>query len=220
MKNLTIEPALFINNRKRLAARLKPNSLVILHSNDHLPTNADGHMAYKQHTDLYYLTGILQEESILILYPDAPLASLKEILFLRETNEQIAIWEGHKLNRDQGEEVSGIVNIQWASQFENILNGLIFEADNIYLFTNEHVRASVETDSKNDRFIKWCKNKYPLHNYHRLAPELQALRVIKSDIEIDLLKKGMRTYQRRFYQSIEVYQTRRMGIPDRSGVCA
>lgn len=190
MKNLTIDPALFINNRKRLSARLMPNSIVILHSNDHLPTNADGHMAYKQNTDLYYLTGILQEESILILYPDAPQESMKEILFLRETNEQIAIWEGHKLNRDQGEAVSGISNIQWASQFENILNGLIYEAENIYLFTNEHVRASVEIESKNDRFIKWCKNKYPLHNYHRLAPELQALRVIKSAIEIDLLKQA------------------------------
>lgn len=190
MKNLSIDPALFINNRERLAARLKPGSIVILHSNDHLPTNADGHMVYKQNTDLYYLTGILQEESILILFPDAPVPSMREILFLRETNEQITIWEGHKLSQDQGEALSGIKNIQWVSQFESLLHSLIFEAENIYLFTNEHIRASIETESKNDRFIKWCKNKYPLHHYYRLAPELQALRVIKSDIEIALLKQA------------------------------
>ncbi len=190
MKPVEIDKALFILNRNNLKAKLKNNAIAVIHANDHMPTNADGHMAYKQNSDLFYLSGIQQEQTILLLYPDSQNKSFTEVLFIRETNELVQVWEGHKLTKEQARTVSGIENIQWLSQFESVLHALIFEAEYIYLPTNEHVRATIEVESRNARFIKWCKEHFPLHKYERLSPLLQSLRTIKSDTEIRLIQEA------------------------------
>ncbi|NWK56305.1 aminopeptidase P N-terminal domain-containing protein [Verrucomicrobiaceae bacterium N1E253] len=187
------EPAdsqLFVRNRSRLNKLLKSNSIAILHSNDVMPTNADGTMALKQNTDIYYLSGIDQEESILLIYPDAREEKDREILFVRETNEHIAIWEGAKLTKEKASHLSGIQNVQWTNQFENTLHRLIQQAEHVYLNTNEHLRAASSVETRDARFIKKCQNEYPLHNYERLAPLMHRLRIIKDAEEIKKLQEA------------------------------
>jgi Xaa-Pro aminopeptidase len=192
MKYTQINSSLFIENRKKLCKALKPCSMAIFNSNDIMPTNADGNMLFKQNSDIFYLSGIDQEESILIIFPDHPDRNMREILFLRETNEEIAIWEGHKYSREEAKELSGINNILWLSQFETTFNALMAESENVYLNTNEHIRRAVtEVQTRDNRFIKWCRDKFPLHHYHRSAPLLYNLRLIKSQLEIDLLQKAI-----------------------------
>ena len=189
MKYLPINNALFINNRKNFCKSLMPRSIAVFNSNDILPTNADGSMLLKQNTDLFYLSGIDQEESILILFPDHPDEKMREILFLRETNEEIAIWEGHKYTKEEASETSGIRTVMWLNQFHATFNALMAEAENVYLSTNEHARRAVEeVETRNARFIKWCKNKFPLHNYRRSSTIIYNLRMIKSDIEVELMQ--------------------------------
>lgn len=190
---------LFISNRKKFTARIKPGTLAVFNANDVLPTNADGHMKFKQNSDLFYLSGIDQEESILVLFPDTKDKSNREILFLKETNENIAIWEGHKLTQQEAKEISGVTKICWLSEFNSLFNTLMCEAEGIYLNTNEHIRAVVETETRDARFISWCRIKYPLHQYHRSAPILHDLRSVKSSEEIralqeacDITEKGFR----------------------------
>ncbi len=190
MKSIKIDNKLFIENRKRLVKELKPNSIVVVHANDVMPTNADGTMHFKQNTDLFWLTGVNQEETILVLYPDSPDPAFKEVLFLRETSELIAIWEGKKLMKDEATELTGIQNIVWLSEFNKIFRNLVTDADNIYINTNEHKRADVIVQSRSIRFLNWCKENYPLHNYCRLAPVINRLRMIKSKIEIELLQEA------------------------------
>lgn len=190
MRYQKIPSELFIKNRKKFISRLKSNSVAVFNSNDVMPTNADGHMPYVQNADLFYLTGIDQEESILVLFPDSKDPNHKEILFLKETNETIAIWEGHKFTKEEAFEISGIKKAYWLSQFENIFNSLMFECDNIYLNTNEHLRALVEVETRDARFIKKCRSKFPLHQYFRSAPAMHELRAIKDEIEVDLIKKA------------------------------
>jgi Xaa-Pro aminopeptidase len=182
--------ALFIRNRERLRELLQPNSIVILHSNDVMPTNADGVMPFKQNTDLIHLSGIDQEESILVLFPDAQKEEHREILFVRETNEHIAIWEGHKLTKEQATEISGIRNVQWTNNFDTLFHSLAQQAETIYLNTNEHLRAEVSVETRNDRFIKKCKASYPLHNFQRLAPLMHQLRAVKQPEEIAVIQKA------------------------------
>ena len=190
---------LFISNRKKITARMKPGTLAVFNSNDVLPTNADGHMKFKQNSDLFYLSGVDQEESILVLFPDTKDKSNREILFLKETNENIAIWEGNKLTQQEAKEISGVTKICWLSEFNTLFNTLMCEAEGIYLNTNEHIRAVVETETRDARFISWCRKKYPLHQYHRSAPILHDLRSVKSSEEIralqeacDITEKGFR----------------------------
>lgn len=184
------DPQLFVRNRCKLTGLLKEDSIAILHSNDVMPTNADGTMEHKQNTDLYYLSGIDQEDSILLLFPDATNESDREILFVRETNEHIAIWEGAKLSKPQANQLSGIQNIQWIHQFDTTLHRLIQQAQHVYLNTNEHLRAATSVETRDARFIKKCRAEYPLHHYERLAPLMRRLRIIKDQVEIDMLKKA------------------------------
>jgi Xaa-Pro aminopeptidase len=188
MKYLPIGKELFIENRRKFAKQLKNSSLAILNSNDIMPTNADGTMPFRQNNDLFYLSGIDQEESILLLFPDAQNENHREILFIKETNEHIAIWEGNKLTKKEASEISGVKTIYWTSQFEGLLNQIIPEAINIYLNSNEHTRAEKTIDTKDDRFIKWFQDKYPLFKYERLAPVMQSLRSVKSEAEIELIR--------------------------------
>ena len=187
------EPAdsqLFVRNRARLIDSLKKDSLAIVHSNDVMPTNADGTMALRQNTDLYHLSGIDQEESVLLLFPDAKNEREREILFVRETSVHIAIWEGEKLTKEKATELSGIQNVQWTSAFDATLHRLIQQAEYVYLNTNEHLRASISVETRDARFIKKCQAHYPLHKYERLAPLMHKLRMIKDPEEIKMLQKA------------------------------
>ncbi len=191
MKHLPIQSQQYIDNRKRFVEALNTHSVAILNANDIMPTSADGTMRFKQQTDLYYLTGIDQEETILLVAPDHPDKNLREVLFLRETNEEVAIWEGHKYTKDEAMQVSGIASVQWVSQFLRILNQVMAESEFVYLNANEHLRANIEVETRDARFVKWCQNRYPLHSYARLAPIMHKLRAIKSESEIELLRKAV-----------------------------
>lgn len=184
MRDYPIEPKLFSQNRAQLGKRLKPKSVVAIHANDILPTNADGTMQFRQNANLYYLSGVDQEETILLLAPDFPDPTMREILFLRKTNEEIAIWEGHKLTKEEATKLSGIKNIKWVEEFEKIFYTVLAESETMYLESNEHIRNSSVTETRNARFIKKCRNEFPLYNYERLAPILYDLRSVKSEWEV------------------------------------
>jgi len=169
---------------------MKPNSIAIIHGNDICPTNADGSMPFKQNADLFYLCGVDQEETVLVLMPDAKDPRQREILFVKETSELIAIWEGDKLNKEQARTATGIERIEWSGSFEAMLPTLIPQADQIYLPTNEHLRAALVVETRNDRFIKQCQSRYPLHRYERLAPLMHQLRMLKDPVEIDMIQKA------------------------------
>ncbi|MCF2500902.1 aminopeptidase P family protein [Dyadobacter chenhuakuii] len=190
MRYAPIGKELFIENRRRLTQLLRPKSLVILNSNDLMPTNADGTMGFKQSTDLFYLTGVDQEETILVLSPEHPDEKLREVLFLRETNETIAVWEGEKLTKEQAREVTGIKTIYWTHQYETVFRNIVFEADQVYLNTNEHTRNDSLVQTRETRFINEFREKYPIHTLARLAPLMHQLRAIKQPKEIELLQKA------------------------------
>jgi len=199
MKYTPINPELYIHNRANFVKHLKPCSLAVFNSNDVMPTNADGTMPFRQNNDLFYLSGIDQEESILLLFPESKDPRFKEVLFVRETNDHILTWEGYKLTKEQAQNVSGIKTILWTHEFKGIFNALMSEVENVYLNTNEHLRAVIEVETRDSRFLKWCKDVYPLHTYHRLAPIMHNLRAIKSPFEIeqiqqacDITEKGFR----------------------------
>jgi Xaa-Pro aminopeptidase len=191
MKYSKIDQNLFVENRKRFAQNLLPNSLAIFNSSDIMPKSADGVQPFVQQTDFFYLSGIDQEESILLVYPDAHEEKQREILFLKETSEEIAIWEGQKYTKDEAEEVSGIPSVFWLDEFETISRPLFLKADHIYLNSNEHSRADTSVETRDDRFLTWCRANYPLHAYRRSAPILHSLRAVKSPIEIDLIKTAV-----------------------------
>lgn len=176
--------ALFTSHRKNLAALLPEGALAVVHSNDIFPANADATLPFKQNSDLFYLTGIAQEESILILFPSAHDPKDREILFLRETNETIAVWEGAKLTKQQATERTGIQRVEWLSAYDITLSRLALQAETLYLTTNEHPRSATGIETRNDRLVKDCKARFPLHNFARLAPLLYQLRTIKSAEEI------------------------------------
>lgn len=190
MKNSLIDPRLFIANRERLASLMVPNSLAIVNANDICPTNADGTFLLRQNSDLFYLTGINQEETLLLIYPDAHEEKLREILFVREPTERLAIWEGPKLTKEQVREISGVRRVEWLSEFRAVFHRLMCECEHVYLNSNEHKRAVIEVETREARFVKDCQGRYPMHQYHRLARLLHPLRVVKSEIELDLIRKA------------------------------
>jgi Xaa-Pro aminopeptidase len=183
-----IDPNLFRLNRARLTQLLPPGSLAVLHANDILPTNADGSLRLRQNSDLFYLTGVDQEETILLLCPDAADEKLREILFLRETNDQIATWEGRKLTREEARRATGIRRVEWLTEFRPLFHRLMCESEHVWLNTNEHARAVIEVETREARFIRDTQARYPLHDYRRLARLLHPLRAVKSDEEIRLLR--------------------------------
>lgn len=188
MKYTPAPAQLYIENRQRFAKKLKSNSIAVFNSNDIMPTSADGSMMFIQNTDIFYLSGIDQEESILVLFPDAKDESNRQILFLKETNEHIAVWEGHKYTKQEATATSGIKKIYWLKDFNTIFNGLMAQAENVYLNTNEHTRATIDVETRDARFIKFCKERYPLHNYQRSAPIMHELRAIKSTYEVEIMQ--------------------------------
>lgn len=191
MRYETIPNTLFIKNRANFISKMKPNTIAILTSNDVKHNNADDIMGFTQNNDLFYLSGIDQEDTILVLYPDAYKEENKIILFVKETNEHIKIWDGDKLTKAEATHISGISRVEWLSDFEKLLQYMAFEADGFYLGHNEHIkRVTKDQETQQDRMITWCKQKYPLHDYYRVAKITRELRTIKSEEEIALMKKA------------------------------
>jgi len=190
MRHAPIDPKLFTKNRERLKRMLLPNSLVVVNSNDIPPTNADGSTALPANSDLFYLTGVEQEQSILLVYPDADDEKHREILFLRQPSELTQLWEGHKLTKEEAREATGIQNIQWLADFPALFHRLMCECEHVYLNTNEHKRAVVEVETREARFVRRTLRKYPLHDYQRLARVMHRLRVVKSEPELQLIRQA------------------------------
>lgn len=185
-----IPSVLFKNHRQRFIDSISDNSLAVFNSNDIMPTNADGTMKFIQNKDLFYLSGVDQEESILVLFPDAFDPRHREMLFLKETSPEIARWEGAKLTKEEAYEVSGIQSVFWLADFNRIFKDVMSQAENVYLNTNEHLRASSEVETRDDRFRTQCKKDYPLHNYKRSEPIMHRIRSVKSDMEVELMQKA------------------------------
>ncbi|MBG7611900.1 aminopeptidase P family protein [Polaribacter sp. BAL334] len=198
MKYQPINSALFIKNRKNFASQMKPNSMAIFNSNDIYPTSADGTMPFEQHRDIFYLSGVDQEESVLLLFPDCPNQALREVLFVRETNDHIAVWEGEKLTKEAAFENSGIVTVFWLQELEKVLFEMASYCDTFYINTNEHYRAKVETETREDRFTKWILAKYPAHSVAKSNPILQRLRSVKDVIELDLMQQACNITEKGF----------------------
>ena len=199
MKYHPTNKKLFIKNRAKFTAQMKPKSIAVFNSNDTFTTGADSTLPFEQHSDILYLSGADQEESILLLFPDAINKNHREILFLTETNEHIAIWYGAKYSKEEAKEVSGIQTIYWLSEFKKVFFDLMTEADTIYFNTNEHYRQSVELESREDRFIKKCKADFPAHKWEKSNQILQDIRGTKEPEEIaimqtacDITEKGFR----------------------------
>jgi Xaa-Pro aminopeptidase len=190
MRYEPIAAELFIANRSRLKALLPPNSLAVLNANDTLPTNADGTTVTIPNSDLFYLSGIEQEQSILLLYPDAHEEEHRELLFLREPTEENQLWEGHKFTKAEARSVTGIQHIHWLSEFPRLFHRLMCECSHAYLNTNEHKRAIIEVESRDSRFVAETRERFPLHDYCRLAPLMHQLRAVKSDAELALIRKA------------------------------
>lgn len=190
MRYRPIDAQMFIDHRANLRQLLPPNSLAVVNANDILPTNADGTLVLRQNSDLFYLTGVNQEESILLLFPDAHEPNMREILFLRETNDLIAIWEGHKLTKEEARRISGIQRIEWLSEFRSLFHRLMCECEHVYLNTNEHPRAVVEVETRDSRFIRDTRARYPLHDYQRLARLMHSLRIVKTEAEVALIRQA------------------------------
>lgn len=190
MKYDQIPNTLFVKNRKKFMARMLPKSIAVFNSNDIYPISADSTMPFQQHRDIFYLSGADQEETILILFPEAHEKKHREVLFVRETNAHIAVWEGAKLTKEKATEVSGIETIYWLSDFDKVFFDLMTEAQTIYLNTNEHYRQAVETQTREDRFIQECKRKFPAHGVAKSNTILQQIRGVKESEEIDLMQKA------------------------------
>lgn len=198
MKYDRIQKELFIKNRKNFTASMKPSSLAVFNSNDIYPVSADSTLPFEQHRDIFYLSGVDQEESILVLFPDCPVEKHREILFLKETNAHIAVWEGAKLTKEDAFETSGIKTVYWLQDMERVMFELMTQCDTVYINTNEHYRANVETETREARYVKWLKEKYPAHKTEKSNPILQRLRSVKDQIEIDLIQNACNITEKGF----------------------
>ena len=186
-----IDPSLFAANRRRLAELLLPNSVAVANANDLMPANSDATLMMQPNSDLFYLTGVEQEETVLLLAPNAADENLREVLFLREPNEHLKTWEGHKLSKEEATAVSGVKTVKWLSEFRGVFHGAMCDAEHAYLNSNEHKRAVVEVRTRDARFVADCRSRYPLHQYHRLARLMHRLRAAKSAAELDLLREAV-----------------------------
>jgi len=203
MRYKTLDQSLYIKNRKNFIKQMPSRSLAVFNSNDVMPMNADGTMTFWQNSDLFYLTGIDQEDTILVMFPDFDNNSWREILFVTETNENIAIWEGHKYTKEQATKASGIQTVMWLSQFETVFNTLMAEAEQVFINTNEHIRHASPVETRDMRFIKWLQKKYPAHQYRKAAPILYDLRAIKDPQEITQLERACKITEGAFRRALK-----------------
>jgi Xaa-Pro aminopeptidase len=190
MKYDRIDSNLYIANRKKFTERMTANSLAVFNSNDIFPISADSTMPFQQHRDILYLSGVDQEESILVLFPNASNPAHREVLFLKETSDLIAVWEGEKLTKETAFLTSGIKTVYWLQQFPTIFKQMMAEAQGMYLNTNEHLRANTEVETREDRFIKQVKQDYPAHQVHKSAPIMHKIRSIKEAVELELMQRA------------------------------
>ena len=190
MKYLPIDSNLFKKNRSKFISQMLPNSIAVFNSNDIFSTGADSTLPFYQHRNIFYLSGVDQEESILVLNPNANNPAHKEILFLKETNDHIAIWEGAKLNKDQAKSSTGIQSVYWLDEFETIFSKLMTNVDKVYFNNNDHYRKAVEMQTREDRFLIWLKSNYPKHKIEYSFPIMEKLRGIKEPEEIELIQKA------------------------------
>lgn len=203
MKYLPIDRKLFIENRKKLVSKLLPNSVVVVNANDEMPRSADGHFMFRQNSDLFYLTGIDQEQTVLLLCPNHPDAKFREILFLRETSELIAIWDGHKYTIEEAKATSGIESIYWLSDLPNMLPSIMYLSENCYLNLNEHTRMHNEVPDRDLRYAHTMKKSFPLHTYKRLSPIMHDLRAIKDEIEVLLIKEAVNITKKAYHKVLK-----------------
>ncbi|MDO6852027.1 aminopeptidase P family protein [Cellulophaga lytica] len=198
MKYNQIDSKLFVKNRKKFMAQMKPKSVAVFNSNDIYPIGADSTMPFEQNRNIFYLSGADQEETILILFPDALDPKHKEILFVRETNEHIAVWEGEKLTKERATEVSGIETVYWLTDFDKVFFDVMTEAETVYFDTNEHYRQAVETETREDRFIKKCKADYPAHQWAKSFTIMQNIRGVKEPEELALMQEACNITEKGF----------------------
>lgn len=203
MKYDPINPKLFIKNRQDFMAQMKPNSLAVFNSNDIYPIGADSTIPFQQDRNIFYLSGVDQEESILVLFPDSPKEKHREILFLTETNEHIAVWEGEKLTKEKAFETSGIRTVYWLKNFHKIFKELMAQSELLYINTNEHYRANVETETREARFNKWMKENFPAHPVAKSNPILQRLRSVKKQEELDLIQTACNITEKGFRRLLD-----------------
>lgn len=191
MRHAPIDPSLFCANRDRLRKLLPAGAVAVVNANDVPSTNADGSLPLVANSDLFYLSGIEQEESLLVIAPDAFDEKLREVLFVREPNEHLKIWEGYKHSKADATKISGITTVKWLSEFDTVFRGLVCDAEQVFLNSNEHKRADTQVESRDTRFLRRIREQYPLHTYRRLAPLLHSLRLVKSRAEVSLLQKAV-----------------------------
>lgn len=203
MRYSKINPQLFIQNRKNFSSKLLGNSLAIFHSNDEMPKKGDQFFSFKQNPDFFYMSGISQEKSVLVLFPDSPIPEYKEVLFLLKTNEHIAIWEGHKYTKEEATETSGIKTVKWLDEMDMIINQMMSYAENVYLNQYEYPKYKSEVESREKRLNRELKFNFPNHNYLRSTPFIYQQRLIKDDIEIELLKTACEITNKAFRRTLK-----------------
>lgn len=203
MRYQPIKKDLFIKNRKNFMAQMKPSSIAIFNSNDIYPIGADSTIPFQQDRNLYFLSGIDQDSSILLLFPDAPKEKHREILFLTETNEHIAVWEGEKYTKEKAFEASGVKTVYWLKDLHKVLHEIMSQCDTVYINTNEHYRANVETETRETRFNKWLLEKYPAHQIAKSNPILQRLRSVKDPLEIEVMQQACNITEKGFRRVLD-----------------
>lgn len=203
MRYELISNELFIQNRKNFMSEMLPGSLAVFNSNDIYPIGADSTIPFQQDRNIYYLSGVDQEDSILVLFPDAPDPKHREILFLTETNAHIAVWEGEKLNKEKALTTSGIQTVYWKQDFKKVFNELMAQSELVYINTNEHYRAAHATQTREDRFNKWLKENYPAHQVAKSNPILQRLRSVKHPLELEVMQKACNITEKGFKRILE-----------------
>lgn len=203
MRYQPIKKDLFIKNRKNFMAQMKSSSIAIFNSNDIYPIGADSTIPFQQDRNLYFLSGIDQDSSILLLFPDAPKEKHREILFLTETNEHIAVWEGEKYTKEKAFEASGVKTVYWLKDLHKVLHEIMSQCDTVYINTNEHYRANVETETRETRFNKWLLEKYPAHQTAKSNPILQRLRSVKDPLEIEVMQQACKITEKGFRRVLD-----------------
>ena len=203
MRYIPLSSSFYRSNRARFMDAISQGGLAIFNSNDIYPISADSTMPFQQHRDIFYLSGIDQEESVLLLFPDAKNSNHREVLFVKKTNNHIAVWEGAKLSQKEATNISGIQTVLWTDDFNSLFNQLTKEAKSIYFNTNEHYRANIETQTREDRFIEWAKKKYPTHQHEKSNFILQRLRSLKHKEEICQIQQAINITEKGFRRVLD-----------------
>ena len=203
MRYIPLSSSFYRSNRARFMDAISQGGLAVFNSNDIYPISADSTMPFQQHRDIFYLSGIDQEESVLLLFPDAKNSNHREVLFVKKTNNHIAVWEGAKLSQKEATNISGIQTVLWTDDFNSLFNQLTKEAKSIYFNTNEHYRANIETQTREDRFIEWAKKKYPTHQHEKSNFILQRLRSLKHKEEICQIQQAINITEKGFRRVLD-----------------